>query len=414
MARIVHIEDDPANRLLVRKLLERAGHEVLDAADGIEGVRAALGARPELVLVDLNIPGLDGYEVTLRLRGEPALRGVPIIAITAEGDRDTSLAVGCDGFLQKPIDARTFASTIERYLGGARDSQPPMRSARLRQQSQRIVAHLEQKVAELSGANERLREVDAARSAFYRNISHELATPMTPIVGYLKLLLDEELGPLEPAQRRALGAMEECTARLRRTVDNLLDVTGLETGRLRFARFEYDLLDATRRAIASVADRAAEKNLRLVEELPRGPMPALGDGVRVQRAIAQLLDNALKFTPGGGVIGVRVTRLPTQSYELCVADTGPGVPADKGDRIFEAFYQVDASVTREHGGVGVGLAIARRTARGHGGELRVRPPSSEAFGGVRFGGAAFVMTIAERAPDEVEAALGRQTSEASS
>ena len=109
MSRVLHIEDDPRNRLLVRKLLAADGHEVIDAADGLEGVRCALTQRPDLVLVDLNIPGLDGYEVTLRLRGEPSLGNVPIIAITAEGDRDTSFAVGCDGFIQKPIDARSFA-----------------------------------------------------------------------------------------------------------------------------------------------------------------------------------------------------------------------------------------------------------------------------------------------------------------
>src|SRR3982751_809129 len=94
MPKILHIEDDPANRLLVRKLLTPAGFEVIDAADGLEGIRLALQQRPDLVLVDISIPGLDGYEVTLRLRSEPKLRGVPIVAIAAEGDRDTSLAVG--------------------------------------------------------------------------------------------------------------------------------------------------------------------------------------------------------------------------------------------------------------------------------------------------------------------------------
>src|SRR5690348_13678603 len=212
MPRILHIEDDPANRLLVRKLLQSAGHEVIDAADGLEGVRLACAQRPDLVLVDLNIPGLDGFEVTLRLRGEPSLAGVPIVAITAEGDRETSLAVGCDGFLQKPIDARSFSSVIQRYLKGAKESPAPgaKSSARLMEQSQRIVAHLEEKVAELSRANARLRELDHARTEFYRNISHELATPMTPIVGYVKLLKDEELGPLNKSQKKALLAMEDC------------------------------------------------------------------------------------------------------------------------------------------------------------------------------------------------------------
>src|ERR1700760_2975548 len=121
MPKILHIEDDPANRLLVRKLLTPAGFEVIAAADGLEGIRLALQERPDLVLVDIAIPGLDGYEVTLRLRSEPQLRGMPIVAITAEGDRDTSLAVGCDGFLQKPIDARSFSHTVEGYLRGRRE-----------------------------------------------------------------------------------------------------------------------------------------------------------------------------------------------------------------------------------------------------------------------------------------------------
>src|SRR3979411_643620 len=112
MSRVLHIEDDPRNRLLVRKLLAAEGHEVIDATDGLEGVRGAIARRPARVLVALNVPGLDGYEVTLRLRSEPSLNGVPIVAITAEGDRDTSFAVGCDGFIQKPIDARSFATVV--------------------------------------------------------------------------------------------------------------------------------------------------------------------------------------------------------------------------------------------------------------------------------------------------------------
>ncbi|HHH31163.1 MAG TPA: hybrid sensor histidine kinase/response regulator [Polyangiaceae bacterium] len=396
MARIVHIEDDPANRLLVRKLLGRAGHEVLDAADGIEGVRLACETTPDLVLVDLNIPGLDGFEVTLRLRGEAGLNDVPIVAITAEGDRDTSLSVGCDGFLQKPIDARTFAATIAKYLGGAKEAPPLQRTTRLREQSQRIVAHLEQKVAELMKANERLREEEAARAAFYRNVSHELATPMTPIVGYVRLLLDEELGELQPPQKRALGAMEECVSRLRRIIDNLLDVTGLETGRMRFAHRPYDFGDCVRRTVSDFRARFAHQELRLFEEVPDEPLPAVGDDDRLGRAIAQLLDNAAKFTPTGGAVGIRVDRYRSGHYGICVADTGPGIPTERQARVFDAFYQLDGSVTRAHGGTGVGLAIARRTARGLGGELRLASPASEQIAGQALRGAAFYLSVAQQ------------------
>jgi signal transduction histidine kinase len=398
MSRVLHIEDDPRNRLLVRKLLAAEGHEVIDATDGLEGVRAALTQRPDLVLVDLNIPGLDGYEVTLRLRGEPSLSGVPIVAITAEGDRDTSFAVGCDGFIQKPIDARSFAALVRRYLSGHREpytSSADATGERLRIQSHRIVGHLEQRLAELSAANERLREVERLRNEFYRNISHELATPMTPIVGYLRMLLDEELGAINKPQAKALRAMDDCVRRLRGTLDNLIDVTGLETGKMRFYNHEYDFLDTIRRCLAAYADAFAERQLTLLEEMPRGPLPAYGDADRLARAASQLLDNASKFTPPRGIVGVKV-RVLDGHYEVLVADSGPGVPPERADRVFDPFYQVDGSPTRAHGGVGVGLAIARRVARGLGGDIRLA--SGATVEGMYLTGAAFSLTVAKRAP----------------
>ncbi len=401
MSRILHIEDDPANRLLVRKLLVAEGHEVVDAADGLEGVRCALAMRPDLVLVDLNIPGLDGYEVTLRLRSEPALEGLRIVAITAEGDRETSFAVGCDGFIQKPIDARGFASIVQLYLSGHREpytSSADATGERLRLQSHRMVGHLEQKVAELSAANERLREVERLRTEFYRNISHELATPMTPIVGYLRMLLDEELGPINKPQSKAMRAMDECVRRLRSTLDNLIDVTGFETGKMRFLHRDYDFLDTVRRAVAAYADALAERQLTLLEETPRGPLPAFGDPDRVARATGQLLDNACKFTPPGGVVGVRVRMLEAH-YELLVADSGSGVPPDRAERVFDPFYQLDGSPTRAHGGVGVGLAIARRVARGLGGDVRLTTGAT--VEGQLLAGAALWLTVAKQAPTVV-------------
>jgi signal transduction histidine kinase len=399
MSTILHIEDDPANRLLVRKLLTVAGFEVIDAADGLEGIRKARQTRPDLVLVDIAIPGLDGYEVTLRLRAEPELHDVPIVAITAEGNRDASLAVGCNGFVQKPIDARSFARNVESYLKGQRDASPRARTDQhLRAQSQRIVGHLEEKIAELVAANERLMELDNARKEFYRNITHELATPMTPIVGYLKLLVDGELGPLDPPQQKALGAMGDCVQRLRALIDNLLDVTGLETGRLRLVRQPYDLVSLARNAVDRKASALERARCQLVTELPER-LAAVGDAERLRRAIEQLLDNAAKFSPPGTMIGLRVRSVSGGRLEVCVADNGPGVPPEKAERLFQAFYQVDGSPTRAHGGTGVGLAIVRGIAQGHGGDVHVLSPSNEQIAGYRLTGAAFYLVLPEQPED---------------
>ncbi len=396
MPRLLHIEDDPANRLLVRKLLTPAGFEVVDAVDGLDGVKKATQGGFDLILVDIAIPGLDGYEVTLRLRSEDALREVPIIAITAEGSRNTSLSVGCDGFLQKPIDARTFVATLRGYLKGQREGVSVETSGEhLRAQSQRIVGHLEQKVAELSAANSRLVELDEARKEFYRNISHELSTPMTPIVGYTKLLLDQELGPLTAPQLKALNALGSCVDRLRSLIDNLLDVTGIETGRLRFANLPFDLTDAVQSAVQAgeVNRKKLQQTLDVVLEA-NDELAVHGDKGRVSRAIEQLLENASKFCPSGAAIALRV-RARDEGYEIVVADNGPGVPEFAQGRIFDPFYQADGSPTRTQGGTGVGLAVARGVARGHDGDLVLERGSVE-VGGRSYNGACFVLTLSSR------------------
>lgn len=397
MARILHIEDDPRNRLLVRKLLASSGHEVVDAADGIEGVRAALSARPDLVLVDLNIPGLDGYEVTLRLRNEASLLRVPIIAITAEGDRDTSLAVGCNGFLRKPIDARNFDKQIENFLGGHRErahSTHEESGDKLRKQGGLIVARLEQKVDELSKANERLREVEKLRTEFYRNVSHELATPLTPIVGYLKMLQDQELGPLLAPQQKAMRAMGDCVRRLRATLDSLVDMTALETGTMRFFSRDYDFAALVRRTLGEFLSRFEERRITVLSEIPAAPMPGSSDPERLERALAQIFDNAAKFAPDGAIVGVLV-RSVGDRYEVVVADTGAGIAENLRLRVFEPFYQVDGSATRAHGGVGVGLAVARKVARGLGGDVRLL--ESVSVEGMYLRGAVLSLTVKKRA-----------------
>jgi signal transduction histidine kinase len=401
MPRLLHIEDDPANRLLVRKLLKPAGFEVIDAVDGLDGVKKAKEGSYDLVLVDIAIPGLDGYEVTLRLRSEESLKDVPIVAITAEGNRDTSLSVGCDGFLQKPIDARSFVKTVEGYLGGRREDLGDRKSEDyLRAQSQRIVARLEQKVSELSDANERLLELDQARKEFYRNISHELSTPMTPIVGYPQLLLDQELGALNAPQLRAVQSMSECVNRLRLLIDNLLDVTGIETGKLRFADQPFDLVQTVEEAISATEDLRTSRGQRVVSEIDsRLDLTASGDRARVSRSVEQLLENASKFCEMGALIGVRLRESSPGELEIVVADRGPGIPEEHANRIFEPFFQIDGSPTRAQGGTGVGLAVARGVARGHGGDLALLTGSTQ-IGEDTFAGAVFRFSLRRRRASE--------------
>ncbi len=386
MATVLYIEDDPASRLLVRKLLVAAGHEVLEAADGLEGVRLACQYAVDLVLVDIDVPGLDGYEVILRLRGIEPLRSVPIVALTAQADRAETLAVGADGFVSKPIDVRSFPDTVARFLGGHREVRPEASEEKLRERSARIVERLERRVEELTRARARLEEMERLRSEYLRNVSHELATPMTPVVGYLRLLLDEDLGPLTDEQRRCLQVVERSVHRLRRVVDSLVDVAAFERGTLRFSVADYDVRELFR-SVAAEGRALAERNgvtFRFQE--PEGALAARGDVDRLRRAVLHLVDNAIKFVAKGGTVALEGRVAPDGTVEALVADDGPGVDEAQRERLFEPFFQVDGSRTRRHGGVGLGLALVRRVARAHGGDTDIVSPPDRPVAGVQPGG----------------------------
>lgn len=160
MKRILYIEDNPENKLLVRRLLQASGYEVLEADDGLEGIEMAIRHRPDLVIMDINLPGMDGYEATTKLKSHADLVKVPIVALTAyvmKGDREKSLAAGCDGYMQKPIDPDNFVEMIESFLHGKRETiEPDQQLHYLKKYSQQLVGRLEEKIRELMRKNEEL------------------------------------------------------------------------------------------------------------------------------------------------------------------------------------------------------------------------------------------------------------------
>jgi signal transduction histidine kinase len=306
--------------------------------------------------------------------------------------------VGADGFIAKPIEAGRFTQLVERYLRGHREHADETGEIRLRERSQKIVERLEKKVGELIDANRRLEETSRLRREFLRNLSHELATPMTPVVGYLRLLLGGELGGLSEMQKKCLRQVEQSTQRLRSLIDTLLDVSQLETGRLQFFHGQYDFLAIAQRALDELKPRFEDQGVALSIEPARDvSFVGLGDADKLQRAMVHVLDNAMKFTPRGGQVCVAVRRgfVPGAGewFGLFVADSGPGVAPEQIPKILQPFYQVDGSVTRSHGGVGLGLAFARRVCEASGGGIDIQSPPSEAIAGYTLGGTCVTLRV---------------------
>ena len=386
MPKVLHIEDDPNNRQLVKKVLSADGFTVVNAIDGVTGIKTALAAQPDIILMDIELPDMDGYEVTLKLRGELEGHDVPIVAVTGMGDKDMIEAVGCDGHIFKPIDVAKLPGQVRSFLragrkvdsGKASDTKTTSRDDLLRVQGQKIAGRLQTKIEELEKANRLLLESEKVRSEFYRNLSHELSTPLTPVVGYLNMLQGGELGPLDPLQLRSLESVNRGITRVRAVVENLLDMTALTTGKMTFFSRFYDFNRLARESINLCEDSFTQRGIDLEIAIPEKMYKGFGDPDKLKRAMVQLLENAVKFCRGDGKVHV-CTRLGAERLSFLVYDSGKGIPKDELQSIFKTFYQIDGSPTREHGGAGLGLALARKIVERFGGEIWAEsPPRGEA------------------------------------
>ncbi|RME37449.1 MAG: hybrid sensor histidine kinase/response regulator, partial [Thermoflexia bacterium] len=191
--RILYVEDDPSSARLVQRILGAEGFDVRVVTDGIAALEAARQLRPALILMDINISGLDGYEVTTRLRSLEELKDVPIIAVTAatlKGDRERALIAGCDGYIPKPIDVDRFPEQVRSFLGGLREriESPQEKAEYLVEYSRRLVERLEEKIRELEKAHAELQRLDKMKTDFIILAGHELRTPLTAIYGYAQIL----------------------------------------------------------------------------------------------------------------------------------------------------------------------------------------------------------------------------------
>lgn len=400
--RIFYVEDDEQLVRLVREILPAERYEVRAAQNGFEALKRVEEEMPDLVLLDLGLPEIDGYAVATRLRTLPSMTRVPIIAVTADGDRERALALGCDGFIPKPFDVDLFQGQVANYLAGHKDTGPVAREGHLATHARTLVDELERRVQELLRTNARLSELDRLRREFIQNVTHELTTPLTPAMGYVQILRDQKAGPLTPLQAKCLDAMDVSLRRLKLLIDDLLDVTRLESGEFSLVLSHFHpsvILDEALALTVGPADAKSIEIERLAPETGR----IRADLAKLIQALVQLLRNAVKFTPEGGKILVELSQRPDGWFEFGVFDSGVGIPSEKLDRVFDPFFQVDGSMTRRFGGVGVGLTIVRRIVEAHGGRVWAESPPAAQPEGRYFRGTRICIALPLQPPGHLAA-----------
>jgi signal transduction histidine kinase len=382
--RVLVVDDIESNLLALEALLASPSLNVVRARSGQEAVRALRQEEFALILLDVRMPGMDGFDTAAAIRTVEGGRSTPIIFVTAHGSTQEQLAkayaLGASDFIEKPIDPEGLRAKVRvltdlvRAVHDARREADAKHEQRLQEERQRWETEaLRARVAdqERATASEHAARLDAEKAnrlkdEFLATLSHELRSPLNAIVGWAALM--KARGPVEPSFSKGIDAIERNARAQVRLIEDMLDTSRIVAGTLR--------LDLTRVEIGQMIDRCVEavrpavdrKCLRMTVDVDEGLPPLVGDPDRLQQVMENVLSNAIKFTPDEGRIWIRASR-HNSSVKISISDTGIGIAPDFLPHVFDRFRQGEGGRTRSHGGLGIGLSLARKLIELHGGSI---------------------------------------------
>ncbi len=406
---ILHVDDYVGARYFVRRVLHQAGFDVVSVADGQTCLQRAEDG-PSLIILDINLPDINGLELCRRLRADPATAHIPILYLSATyvslEDKVRGLNGGADGYLVEPLEASELLATVQALLNHER------RLRLLREKGEeleRVVQDLRQRLrvqdevngeslqsirdlqAEIEAEWERLQQVEGLQDHIISRMSHEFRTPLNTILALTRLLLDRLDGELTPEQETQVRLVRQAASELSQLVDDVLELVRLETGKLPVRCEEFTiarLFTSLRGIFRPLHDNDA---VALIFTDPTDIPPLYTDRGKVTQIMHNLISNSLRFTERGEV-RVQARWQPVPDHVLLVVqDTGIGIAPEDQERIFERFIQLAAPTPNRCRGLGLGLPLCRELAHLLGGEVRVQSQPGQ--------GATFSVTLPRLYPD---------------
>ena len=373
------VDDDAVNRLMARAALESSGWRVEEAENGREALAAFQQLHPDVVLLDIMMPEMDGFTACAALRKLPGGEHTPVLIMTGLDDYDSitkAYDAGATDFLTKPLNGLLLTHRV-RYIV----------------RSSRVLQELQASQASLAQARDAALEGTRLKSEFLATVSHEIRTPMNGILGMTELLLDTSLTPEQRDYGDTIRASGEALLLI---INDILDFSKFDSGTLELEEVDFDLNQLLQNIVGLFQERARGKGLSL-SCLIQTQVPTWlhGDSGRLRQILNNLLANAVKFTERGEIVicaevaekpdrhnpidsGLPVKFIPVigrtghvVSLRFSVSDTGIGIAKEACARIFQPFVQADGSTTRTYGGTGLGLAICQQLVDLMGGSIGV-------------------------------------------
>jgi signal transduction histidine kinase len=396
MDTVLVIDDQPDNVKLLLDFLSKKGFKMLVAHDGKEGIRMAELTQPDLILLDVTMPEMDGFEVCQALKNHEKTQGIPVIFMTARTeivDKLKGFEVGAADYITKPFQ---FEEVLARVTSHLKLRKLQTQLLQKNQQLQEEITHRKQvemsletekkalveRTTELKVVNAQLARAVKLKDEFLANVSHELRTPLHTILTIAEGLQEEAYGPLNQQQCRYLRTQEESGRHLLSLINDILDLSKIEVDKLSLELDIVSVNEVCQASLRLIKEQALRKRIKILAHLEPTVKKIQADQRRLKQILVNLLGNAVKFTPESGSITLEVSGDAKQGVaQFSVQDTGIGIAKEELENIFKAFVQLDSGLNRAQDGTGLGLSLVYHLTELHNGHISVE---SEIGKGSRF------------------------------